>query len=353
MIMDPKAAAGAAVARATMCVGQTWPWGSDHEETQNQEHGGNSVAIRARLNATRRGNMSSKHVLALLASAVLAACANSPKAPDSQASDGAMPGASSAPLQTPPAASVPPPPAAQPPQPLPPPPPPPGAAMKGSTHVDPTVKEATAKTPPAVSVPKATSVLTGHIDMADAGAGDIGQAVAYFVPDAGAPKSKPGDYRIYTHLRAFDPPSLVIPIGSRIIFPNQDDILHNVFSATPGSEFDLGTYAEDERAAYTFKKAGVVTINCNVHQDMQANVLVVATPYFANADAQGDFRLANLPAGSGKLTLWHPRAQSQTLVVTVPLREPLTLQLALTRPAVSAHLNKERKQYRPSQQAKD
>jgi len=39
--------------------------------------------------------------------------------------------------------------------------------------------------------------------------------------------------------------------------------------------------------------------------------------------------------------------------VTAPLLEPLTLQLALTRPAVSAHLNKERKQYRPSQQAKD
>jgi plastocyanin len=222
--------------------------------------------------------------------------------------------------------------------------------MKGSTHVDPTVKEATAKTPPAVSVPKATSVLTGHIDMADAGAGDIGQAVAYFVPDAGAPKSKPGDYRIYTHLRAFDPPSLVIPIGSRIIFPNQDDILHNVFSATPGSEFDLGTYAEDERASYTFRKAGVVTVNCNVHQEMQANILVLATPYFANADANGDFRIANLPVGPGKLGVWHPRAQAQTRVLGVPSLEPLALQLVVTKPAVNAHLNKERKQYRPRTQ---
>jgi plastocyanin len=302
---------------------------------------------------TRRGDMSSKHVLVLLASAMLAACANSPKAPDSPPSDDAMPGISAVvPVQTPSPAPAPPPPATQAPQSSPP-PPPPAAAVQRSTRVAPTAKEAMAKAPPAVSVTKAMSALTGHIDMAGAGAADIAQAVVYFIPDTGAPKPKPGDYRIYTHLRAFDPPSLVIPLGSRIIFPNQDDILHNVFSATPGSEFDLGTYAEDERAAYTFKKAGVVTINCNVHQDMQANVLVVATPYFANADAQGDFRLADLPAGPGKLTLWHPRAQSQTLEIKVPLREPLTLQLTLTRPAVSAHLNKERKQYRPSQQAKD
>jgi len=208
--------------------------------------------------------------------------------------------------------------------------------------------------PQPASASNASFALSGHVDItAGAGAGDIGQAVVYFVPDAGAPKPRPGDYRIYTHLRAFDPPSLVIPLGSRIIFPNQDDILHNVFSATPGSEFDLGTYAEDERASYTFKKAGVVTINCNVHQDMQANVLVVATPYFANADANGDFRLANLPAGPGKLTLWHPRAQAQTQAINVPSLDLLTLQLALTRPAVSAHLNKERKQYRASLQPKD
>lgn len=301
--------------------------------------------------------MNSNSLLVLLASAVLASCANSPQAPDSRTSGNAGPGTSSVPVQMPPPPPVSPPP--PPPPPLPPqqkplpPPPPRKAATQGPAHVDSTVKETSAKAPLA-SLPKATAALTGHINMtAGAGAGDIGQAVVYFVPDAGAPKPKAGDYRIYTHLRAFDPPSLVIPLGSRIIFPNQDDILHNVFSATPGSEFDLGTYAEDERASYTFKKAGVVTINCNVHQDMQANVLVVATPYFANADAQGDFRLANLPAGPGKLTLWHPRAQSQTLAVTAPLLEPLTLQLALTRPAVSAHLNKERKQYRPSQQAKD
>ncbi len=230
------------------------------------------------------------------------------------------------------------------------------AAAEKPAHLTSAQKDLATKgaAPQPASASNASFALSGHVDItAGAGAGDIGQAVVYFVPDAGAPKPRPGDYRIYTHLRAFDPPSLVIPLGSRIIFPNQDDILHNVFSATPGSEFDLGTYAEDERASYTFKKAGVVTINCNVHQDMQANVLVVATPYFANADANGDFRLANLPAGPGKLTLWHPRAQAQTQAINVPSLDLLTLQLALTRPAVSAHLNKERKQYRASLQPKD
>jgi hypothetical protein len=192
--------------------------------------------------------------------------------------------------------------------------------------------------------------LFGHVDLTGGSSGEVAQTVVYFVPDAGVTPPRPGEYRVYTHRRAFDPPSLAIPLGSKIIFPNQDDILHNVFSATPGSEFDLGTYAEDERASYTFRKAGVVTVNCNVHQEMQANILVLATPYFANADANGDFRIANLPVGPGKLGVWHPRAQAQTRVLGVPSLEPLALQLVVTKAAVNAHLNKERKQYRPRTQ---
>jgi hypothetical protein len=37
-------------------------------------------------------------------------------------------------------------------------------------------------------------------------------------------------------------------------------------------------------------------------------------------------------------------------VLGVPSLEPLALQLVVTKPAVNAHLNKERKQYRPRAQ---
>lgn len=177
-------------------------------------------------------------------------------------------------------------------------------------------------------------------------ANDMSQAVVYFVPDSPTAKAKPGHFRIYTHDKEFEPASMVIPLGSTISFPNQDEILHNVFSVSPKSSFDLGIYGEGKSADYTFKRTGLVLINCNVHQSMQANVLVVDTPYIVSPDNQGRFTLANLPAGSGKLSVWHPRANVQEQVATLPLKSTVSVRLVLTKPRITEHLNKENKAYR-------
>jgi plastocyanin len=176
-------------------------------------------------------------------------------------------------------------------------------------------------------------------------ADEISHAVVYYVPDSGAIAAKPGRYRIYTHNKEFEPASLVIPLGSTISFPNQDEILHNVFSVTPRSSFDLGIYGEGKSADYTFTKTGLVLINCNVHQAMQANVLVVDTPFIVSPGSDGRFAFDKLPAGSGKLMVWHPRANVQGQVVKVPAQGLVSVRLILTKPRVSEHLNKERKPY--------
>ena len=192
--------------------------------------------------------------------------------------------------------------------------------------------------------------LSGQLELV-AGAGqsmaasDMANAVVYYVPDAGGARAKPARFTIYTHNKQFEPESLVVPLGSTITFPNQDEILHNVFSVTPASSFDLGLYGEGKSAEYTFKKAGLVLINCNVHHAMQANVLVVDTAYVARPDAAGRFDLGGLPAGAGKLMLWHPRAVVQAQPVTLPAAGPLALKLVLSKPRITEHLNKERKPY--------
>ena len=176
-------------------------------------------------------------------------------------------------------------------------------------------------------------------------ADEMSRAVVYYVSDSTKTRIKPGRYQIYTHNKQFEPESLVIPLGSTISFPNQDEILHNVFSVTPQSAFDLGIYGEGATAEYTFKKTGLVLINCNVHQAMQANVLVVDTPYVASPGTDGHFELANLPSGTGKLMVWHPRATIQSQPVTIPQSGEVSLRLTLTKPRISEHLNKERKPY--------
>ena len=176
-------------------------------------------------------------------------------------------------------------------------------------------------------------------------ADEMGQVAVYFVPDSAKANAKPGRYLIYTHNKKFEPESLVIPLGSTVSFPNQDEILHNVFSVTPKSSFDLGVYGEGKSAEYTFKKPGLVLINCNVHHAMQANVLVVDTPYLVSPGKDGRFSLENLPAGSGKLMIWHPRANVQEQILRLPVSAPIVLRLVLSKPRFVEHMNKERKPY--------
>ncbi|MEP6938398.1 MAG: hypothetical protein ABI846_01440 [Rudaea sp.] len=210
--------------------------------------------------------------------------------------------------------------------------------------------------PPPAQAPAATSASTsmpgigGHLQVI-AGTGqaidpaEVAEAVVYFVPDGGAPHPKAGQFQIFTRDKQFDPTSTVVPLGSTINFPNKDELLHNVFSVSPGAEFDLGLYAEGKSAAYTFAKPGVVTVNCNVHPMMQVSVLVLDTPFFTHPSRAGEFQLSGLPAGPGKLVVWHPRAGMQTFPLLSSATSGLALQITLSKPRVAPHLNKERKPY--------
>ena len=41
--------------------------------------------------------------------------------------------------------------------------------------------------------------------------------------------------------KQFAPRVLVVPLGTKLVFPNQDTVIHNVFSTAPGNSFDLGS----------------------------------------------------------------------------------------------------------------
>lgn len=147
---------------------------------------------------------------------------------------------------------------------------------------------------------------------------DLGNAVVYLEPVI-PPKTKLKEQRAQIALqsRAFQPRVRVVPVGSRVDFPNQDSFNHNVFSNSAIGEFDLGVYGKDEKKDARFRRAGVYPIYCNVHARMTGYVLAVATPYFTQPGIDGRFQIPMVPAGSYKLTVWHERAPAQTREVTV------------------------------------
>ncbi len=74
--------------------------------------------------------------------------------------------------------------------------------------------------------------------------------------------------------RKFSVKRLQVAKGTTVNFKNLDPFFHNVFSVTPGSEFDLGAYPQGESKPVTFKKAGTVEVECALHPEMKMTVEV-------------------------------------------------------------------------------
>jgi plastocyanin len=121
--------------------------------------------------------------------------------------------------------------------------------------------------------------------------------------------------------RAFVPHILVVTRGTEVTFPNSDEVSHHVYSFSPAKTFELPLYKQGTvQAPLRFDEAGVVTLGCNIHDNMVGYILVVATPYFALTDATGTATLAGLPPGDYSLHVWTPRMRASALPEPTPLR---------------------------------
>jgi plastocyanin len=128
--------------------------------------------------------------------------------------------------------------------------------------------------------------------------------------------------------KQFDPQINIVRTGSTIVFPNHDQIHHQVYSFSDAKRFELDLYAGSRNASEVFDKPGLVVLGCNIHDRMLAFVAVVDTPYFAklSATGTGDF---DLPPGRYTVSAWHPElgaVRKQTLnVEAAPANMTLTL----------------------------
>ena len=130
----------------------------------------------------------------------------------------------------------------------------------------------------------------------------------------------------------FLPGTLVIRPGTTVVFLNNDDIQHNVFSpgrvVGTGEPFDLGTYARGETRYHTFGDQGPYTILCNVHPEMLAYVVSVPADHKTVTDSEGRFSLADVPSGPYLLRVWHPQSRPFDMAVQVGSRSrPLNITL--------------------------
>lgn len=108
--------------------------------------------------------------------------------------------------------------------------------------------------------------------------------------------------------RQFSPDMIVVPVGSMVSFPNLDPIFHNVFSLSKPKSFDLGNYPNGQTKTVSFNKPGIVMVNCHLHTNMGAVIVVTPNQFATRADQDGHFVLRNLPAGRQTIVAWHKAA---------------------------------------------
>lgn len=119
--------------------------------------------------------------------------------------------------------------------------------------------------------------------------------------------------------KQFDPKVLVIPVGTSVQFPNRDSVRHHVYSFSPAKPFELKLYTGTAANPVVFDKPGVAVFVCNIHDNMTAWMVVVDTPYFGRSAAPGKVVLANVPAGSYSLRVWHPGLAPGATALELPL----------------------------------
>jgi plastocyanin len=166
------------------------------------------------------------------------------------------------------------------------------------------------------------------------GKGIAGTVVTLRSTNASRPVARPTAAVLDQVDRRFVPNVLVIPVGSQVVFPNSDSVSHQVYSFSPVKKFQLPLYRGKPYPPVMFDREGVVTIGCNIHDQMRAYVYVVEAQYYGRTDVQGSWNATDVEPGDYRIEIWHPLSRVQRPVleqaVTIPANGiKLTLRAAV------------------------
>ena len=109
----------------------------------------------------------------------------------------------------------------------------------------------------------------------------------------------------------FEPHISVLRIGQEFVGKNSAPVAHNMkiesialggvnenLALVPGGSL---TIAAEKWKPYHYPSS----ISCGIHPWMNAKLFVLAHPYFAVSDKDGNFEIKNVPAGKLRILMWH------------------------------------------------
>ena len=152
--------------------------------------------------------------------------------------------------------------------------------------------------------------------------GVSGESVVYVDTIAGKTFPAPDKHPVIDQKGLmFQPHVVAIQVGTTVDFLNSDTVAHNVFWTSVGGNkkltHNLGTWPKGEKRSFKFDNPGAVPLLCNVHPEMAGYIVVSPTPYFANTDKSGEYKIENVPDGAYSVVAWHEGAKNNSKPVTV------------------------------------
>jgi plastocyanin len=119
----------------------------------------------------------------------------------------------------------------------------------------------------------------------------------------------------------FVPHVVAVVKGTTVDFLNSDPVGHNVYwpsiNGNKKLAHNMGTWPKGEKKSFQFNELGVAPLLCNVHPEMSGYVVVVATPYSAVTNKDGEFEIKDVPPGHYTLKTWSEDGKPATQAVDV------------------------------------
>jgi plastocyanin len=131
----------------------------------------------------------------------------------------------------------------------------------------------------------------------------------------------------------YHPYAQIIPVNTTLEITNSDDVLHNIkTSGGSKTSFNIAQPKFKRKLTVEFKNPEIVQVECNVHGWMHAIIVVEDNPYDALTDANGSFKITDVPPGKYTVKVWHSKLGEQTKEVTVDPKEEVKVAFEMKAP---------------------
>jgi plastocyanin len=120
----------------------------------------------------------------------------------------------------------------------------------------------------------------------------------------------------------FHPHVLAFPAGSTVDVLNSDGILHNIHTtSTVNPSQNQAQPKFKPKIQIKVEKPETIAVKCDVHGWMAGYWISTEHPYVAVTDANGTFKIADLPPGDYQVELWQEKLGKKTVPASVKAKE--------------------------------